>query len=86
MKQTEMNLAPVVGVRFMTEKPTAMSPLYEVRDRNMRLTLAVKNRPHKLEVPTGGSVWERFYEAHREQFLTYAEMEEKKQEAHGTDN
>lgn len=64
------------GVHFVTETKGKYSPTYEIRDKNMRRQLASTYRPFRLEVPTGGSVWEIVYEWNRDAFLTYDEIDD----------
>lgn len=67
-------IAPVVGIHTLTCPKHKFSPIYEVRDRNMRQTLAITWRPLKHEVPEGGSVWELMYNQKVDKFITFKEL------------
>lgn len=70
--------APIAGVHFVTDKQHKYSPTFEVRDKNMRRTLASNYKPFAHEVPHRGSAWEVCYNAEQDMFLTYSEIKEAK--------
>lgn len=66
--------APIAGIHFVKGVSHKYSPTYEVRDKNMRRTLASTYKPYTHEVPFGGSAWEVHYEADIDMFLTYDQI------------
>jgi len=70
----EHYFTPIAGIHFVTGKAHSYSPTYEVRDKNMRRTLASNYKPFTYEVPFGGSAWEVVYDCEQDMFLTYDEI------------
>lgn len=66
--------ATVSGVHELVEPKTKYSAKYEVRDKNMRRTLAITWLPFRHEVPIGGSVWILTYDNPEDKYITLDDL------------